>query len=66
MDRINEMYRLYLKIDEKKTADIKAKIEIIGKIGTEAEEGKIDEAAELVALLRRELTAIQGVSPGSH
>jgi hypothetical protein len=60
VDRINEMFRLYLKVGEKQTSDIKAKIEIIGKIATEAEEGKIDEAADLIVKLRHELANLQG------
>ena len=66
VDRINEMFRLYLKIGEKKTADIRTKIEIIRKIATEAGEAMIDEAAGLIVKLRHELAAIRGVSPGSH
>ena len=60
VDRINELFRLYLKVGEKQTSDIKAKIEILKDIAKETGEGNLDDAEELVALLRRELAEIQG------
>jgi len=62
VDRINELHRLYLKVKEVKTADLKAKVEILKEIGKEAEEGMIDEAAGLVVKLRQELAELQGES----
>jgi transcriptional regulator with XRE-family HTH domain len=62
VDRINEMFRIYVKVGETKTSDLRTKIDILGKIATEAEEGKVDEAAGLVVRLRQELANLQGES----
>ena len=58
-DRIQELYRLYLKLpDEPK--HIPAKAKLIEQIADEAEEGKMDETAELVANLRQQLAEVRG------